>query len=455
MAKKNKKNRGSERPSATSRPPEASKPAETVAAVEAKKVEVAPPAVKPEEKREEKKDDKREEAASNVIQFPAQAKRTVSQVAVNDDVVPGRDEEEPSGDDTQPRLKTDEADKPKAEAKTETKSERPAAPKSEPPAASDDDEDETPKSREERKEKRKKKAAMTESGEMRALGTGDHAVVTEEFFTTKKKSTPVEHDDFADLQRSLEPMSPERKQAMWATAGIVLVGLVAIGSYYYYQNYHMPQPVQLGRAGPVEMPQLATSTTPPATTEATPPATTEAAPPATAEATPPATTEVPPATTEVVPPTTAEVAPPATTEVVPPTTAEVAPPATTEVAPPATTETAPAETYESVLAQAVAARGASRQMPLLQRAIELNPNGADALARLSYIYIQRPGRANMEQARSLAERATAADPTNAQGWLVLGAARSELGDRAGARAAFDSCVAQGTGRYVAECRASR
>jgi Flp pilus assembly protein TadD len=94
-------------------------------------------------------------------------------------------------------------------------------------------------------------------------------------------------------------------------------------------------------------------------------------------------------------------------------------------------------------------------MPLLQRAIELNPNGADALARLSYIYIQRPGRANMEQARSLAERATAADPTNAQGWLVLGAARSELGDRAGARAAFDSCVAQGTGRYVAECRASR
>jgi cytochrome c-type biogenesis protein CcmH/NrfG len=108
-----------------------------------------------------------------------------------------------------------------------------------------------------------------------------------------------------------------------------------------------------------------------------------------------------------------------------------------------------------VLAQAVAARGAARQMPLLQRAIELNPNGADALARLSYIYIQRPGRANMEQARSLAERATAADPTSAQGWLVLGAARSELGDRAGARAAFDACVAQGTGRHVAECRASR
>jgi cytochrome c-type biogenesis protein CcmH/NrfG len=370
---------------------------------------------------------------------------------VNDGVVPGGDDdEEPSSDDTQPRLKTDEADKPKAEAKPETKSERPPAAKSEPPAAAasgSDEEDDSGKSREDRKEKRKKKAAMTESGEMRALGTGDHAVVTEEFFTTKKKSVPVEHDDFADLQRSLEPMSAERKQAMWATAGIVLVGLLAIGSYYYYQNYHMPQPVQLGRAGPVEMPQLATSTTtPPATTEAAPPATTEAAPPATTEVAPPATTEVaPPATTEVAPPATTEVAPPATTEVAPPATTEVAPPATTEVAPPATTETAPAETYESVLAQAVAARGAARQMPLLQRAIELNPNGADALARLSYIYIQRPGRANMEQARSLAERATAADPTNSQGWLVLGAARSELGDRAGARAAFDALRRAGHG----------
>jgi hypothetical protein len=144
----------------------------------------------------------------------------------------------------------------------------------------------------------------------------------------------------------------------------------------------------------------------------------------------------------------------------PPTTeVAVAPPATTEGAvPPPTTapaEATPAETYESVLAQAVAARGAARQMPLLQRAIELNPNGAEALARLSFIYVSRPGRANMEQARSLAERATVSDPTSSQAWLVLGAARSELGDRAGARAAFDSCVAQGTGRYVSDCRASR
>ncbi|MBN8617205.1 MAG: hypothetical protein J0L92_41885, partial [Deltaproteobacteria bacterium] len=59
------------------------------------------------------------------------------------------------------------------------------------------------------------------------------------------------------------------------------------------------------------------------------------------------------------------------------------------------------------------------------------------------------------QARTLAERATVADPTNAQAWLVLGAARSELGDAAGARTAFQSCVSQGTGRYVAECRAMR
>ncbi|MBX7197540.1 MAG: DUF4388 domain-containing protein, partial [Sandaracinaceae bacterium] len=342
MAKKNKKNRGSERPSAR---PEATKAPETTAAVETKaKTEVAAPVARPEEKPVEKREEKRDEAAaaSNVIQFPAQAKRTVTQVAVNDDVVPASTE---SRDDTQPRVKTDDDAK--------AKSERPPAEdkvsRSEPPPKAEaEDEDDEPR---EKREKRKRKSAMTDSAQMRALGTGDHAVVTEEFFSPDKppKHGPDAHDDFADLQRSLEPMSPERKQAMWATAGILLVGLVAMGGYWYYHNVHMPQPVELGRAGPVEMPQIS-GTAPPAT-QATPPATTETA----GTATPPATTEVATAEgTEVipegvdVPPSTAEVAPPATTE--------VAPPATTEVAPPATTEAPPAgEAEELVLAQASAA----------------------------------------------------------------------------------------------------
>ncbi|MBN8616472.1 MAG: DUF4388 domain-containing protein, partial [Deltaproteobacteria bacterium] len=320
MAKKNKKNRGSERPSLPSTPSAAPpKPVETTAAVETK-AKVEAPVARPEEKRpEEKRDEKREEATSNVIQFPAQAKRSVSQVAVNDDVVSSGREEESSRDDTQPRMKTEETEAKKAEA---PKSEPPpkAEAKSEPPKAkveSDDDEDESPRSREDRKEKRKKKTPLTESGEMRALGTGDHAVVTEEFFGAKKKvatAAPEEHDDFADLQRSLEPMSAGSKQAMWATAGILLVGLALIGSYVYYQNVHMPQPVELGHAGPVEMPQMtgttatgtsATGTTPPATTETeveAPPATTETPP----EGETPPVAEVPP-TTET--PPVAEVPP--------------------------------------------------------------------------------------------------------------------------------------------------
>jgi CheY-like chemotaxis protein len=472
MAKKNKKNKGSERPSTEATKPEASKRVEAQEAVKAEvPVAAAAPAARPEEKRDE--------AASNIIQFPTQAKRTVTQVAVNDDVVVGsaRDEE-PARDETQPRLKTEDerpksepppakadakdakADEAKADAKAESKADAKAESKADAKDEHDDEEHTDAKGKvEDRKERRKKKTPMTESGQMRAIGTGEHAVVTEEFFTAPKKVTTHHHDDFADLQRSLEPMSAQSKQWMWGSIGIFLAGMVVIGAYWYYQNIHMPQPVQLGQAGPVEMPRIGPvpstprGETPPAA-EATPPT---PAPTAAAEPTgldvPPEVAPTEAAPTEAAP--VAEAAPPVEAAPVEAAPVEAAP---VEAAPVAAAPVAPApaaagETYESVLAEAVAARGAARQIPLLERAIALNPSGADALARLSYIYVGRGGRGNLEQARTYAERATAADPTSSQGWLVLGAARGELGDRVGARAAYQSCVDSGQGRWVTECRA--
>jgi tetratricopeptide (TPR) repeat protein len=506
MAKKNKKNKGSARP-------EASKRVESTPAVQASaqpKVEeavkteaaVARPQEAREDRRDERREDKRDEATSNVIQFPAQTKRTMTQVAVNADVVQGSDEAADEGrDETQPRLRTEDD---KAEAKAEAvaseraKSEPPKA-KSQSPegdaarteaaesdvAKSDlakrdlakrdlakrdlakrDEEDEDGTKGREARERRKKKSPMTESGQMRAIGTGEHARVTEEFFTAPRTAAAHDDDDFADLQRSLEPMSAQSKQWMWGSVGILLIGSVLIGAYWYYQNVHLPQPVPLGQAGPVEMPSLgplpaAQSTAAAATTEAR----AEPAPTAVAVAPEAAAVEPEPATVEsaavepaAVEPATVEPAAvePAAVEpaAVGPTTVAVAPtPAPREpVAEPTPTPAPAGETYESVLAEATAARGAARQIPLLERAIALNPNGAEALARLSYLYVGRGGRANLEQARTYAERATAADPTNSQGWLVLGAARGELGDRVGARAAYESCVERGQGRFVSECR---
>lgn len=482
MAKK-KKNRGQDR---TSVRPEAARKSEPAKASEVRaeravepKVQVSTPAALADERLEGKREERRDEAASNVIQFPA--KRTVTQVAVNDDVV--RQPVQPAeADDTQPRLKQegdDDSDDGIREA--DHRSRTASAPSDAPPAAEGEEAtnaaSEGRGSAGERRERRKKKTPMTESGQMRAIGTGEHAEVTEAFFKAAgHRPAAGEVDDFADLQRSLEPMSESSKRAMWATVGIFVGASAIIGAYWYYQNVHMPQPVALGRAGPVEMPQpsaLAPSLGRGAEPPLAPPVVERPASDQTpadsdrGEATVGARGEADQlagtaAAAEVREGEGSSAGSSAGASPVPaapsPEPSPGSTPESTLTSPSETSEStpnAPSETYESLLEQALAARGANRQIPLLERAIELRPTGSEALARLSYILVSRPGRANLERARDLAERATAVDPTNAQAWLVLGAARSELGDRVGARAAFEACVEQGQGRFVAECRAMR
>lgn len=83
-----------------------------------------------------------------------------------------------------------------------------------------------------------------------------------------------------------------------------------------------------------------------------------------------------------------------------------------------------------------------------QRALEINPNGAEALGRLAFYSLEE---SKYTEAIKLAERATQIDPSNSEGWIVLGAARQATADRKGAMLAYRKC-SESTGQYVNECR---
>jgi len=108
------------------------------------------------------------------------------------------------------------------------------------------------------------------------------------------------------------------------------------------------------------------------------------------------------------------------------------------------------DTYEAQLALGRRLKRGSRAAAAYRRAIELNPEGSDALAELARLQL---GREHTREAAELAERASALDPSNALAWVVLGAARQNRGDRQGARQAYRNCVKLGKGRFVSECRA--
>ncbi len=84
-----------------------------------------------------------------------------------------------------------------------------------------------------------------------------------------------------------------------------------------------------------------------------------------------------------------------------------------------------------------------------QRALTLNPNGVGALRKLSYYYLNQ-GKTN--EAEHFAVRAVRANPSNAQSWFLLGAARDARNNRQGALEAYRGC-AQGKGAYASRCKA--
>jgi len=95
-------------------------------------------------------------------------------------------------------------------------------------------------------------------------------------------------------------------------------------------------------------------------------------------------------------------------------------------------------------------QGKPRQaLQLYEEAAGLVPNDAEILGRLAFGLLNR---GENEQASDYAARAVAVDPTNSEGWIVLGAARYALGDKNGAKDAYRKCVEIGRGPYVEECR---
>lgn len=88
-------------------------------------------------------------------------------------------------------------------------------------------------------------------------------------------------------------------------------------------------------------------------------------------------------------------------------------------------------------------------LKLYERALAVAPNDPALLARMAFNHLNRGDNKNAEE---YAARATAVDPTSSEAWIVLGAARDGLANRAGAREAYKRCVDIGRGEYVAECK---
>jgi tetratricopeptide (TPR) repeat protein len=90
-----------------------------------------------------------------------------------------------------------------------------------------------------------------------------------------------------------------------------------------------------------------------------------------------------------------------------------------------------------------------RALVAYEQALARHPDSSLALSRIAYIHLNAR---NNIGAGGFAARAVEADPSNSEGWIVLGAAREALGDSAGARVAYRSCATLSTGAYTKECR---
>jgi hypothetical protein len=127
--------------------------------------------------------------------------------------------------------------------------------------------------------------------------------------------------------------------------------------------------------------------------------------------------------------------------------------------PPVEAEPAPAEPqpqaetagYDEVLELARMQRNRRQKEELLRQAIELNPEGDEALATLAMMLMER-GKTRTE-ALDLATRAVDANPDNGLGWLVIGYVKQVIGKAAEAKDAYRKCAGcSGPKKYVRECR---
>jgi CheY-like chemotaxis protein len=316
----------------------------------------------------------------------------------------------------------------------------------------------------------------TTTGEHKAIITGEHKAISDEFFSAEayEHAHRTEHETWEDLRP--EGVTGTTRRGLYATVGMVAAALLLFGSYLFVHKVLLPQPEQLGQ-GPVEVrlpTPIVTASEPPSTAAAEEePPPTGAPEEANVEAADPAGAIV-----EVRPITAGGEAAAGTDPADAPATGGAP---TSEAAggagsvamdglPDGTAEGSQAAVggqataggaqeasrvvpagegdYEALVAQARRMRG-ERQIEGLKAAIAVNPNGAEALAELGYLYLQREKNA---EALEYARRAVAVDPTNSLGWVTVGSALQALGRHAEAREAYRTCAERGRGRFVRECR---
>ncbi len=92
-----------------------------------------------------------------------------------------------------------------------------------------------------------------------------------------------------------------------------------------------------------------------------------------------------------------------------------------------------------------------KQIRLLKEAIVLNPDGDEALAKLSILLMEAPK--TRREALTFAERAADANEHNAMAWLAIGYIHQMTGNPGQAKAAYLKCAAApGPKRFVRDCR---
>lgn len=236
------------------------------------------------------------------------------------------------------------------------------------------------------------------------------------------------------------PMPHSSRRAMHATLLILGISALLVGGFLIYQKVIMPVPAELG-AGATMPPVFPMPAEPTANTALRSPAV-FAAPHAAAVPDVAAPSQVPVAA-QAAP---VEVAP------VPDTEPSAAAPSALPEAPVVGAVVGAEPAYASLLAAAEALRGRGRRAELsaaYEQILTVYPDATDVLRKLAYLHLDTR---NNARAHELAVRATTLEPTNAEGWIVLGAAREGLGDRPGARDAYRRCAALGEGEFSNECR---
>jgi Flp pilus assembly protein TadD len=261
----------------------------------------------------------------------------------------------------------------------------------------------------------------------------------------------------------IHTMSRGSRRAMFTSIGIFAISMLGIGAYSAYHNLIMPAPVELAGSSPIE-PTLPLAPEPAPIAQAQlAPSPVAPSPLAAASGTPGASItrgEDDSASTQAAstagPAAVAQApaaAPRATVQpAAPPERAVAVAAGTDSPASVATSGDHARPTYDELLAVGRSFSKRNRRteaVEAFQRALIQSPEASTALSGLGYVYLNA---AENRRAQEYAERAVEADASNAEGWIVLGAARELLGDKSGAMAAYRKCVEQGKGAYLLQCR---